>query len=156
MSRWKGADHLLIKWFRYIYSNYTEELVKFGDYLYFLPNYEYSRFKIAESPLSLVSSTDYTYVGSIRELPNIGSELIFFDSYDWLLSSGQKLKLSSNVVNPSVTWSLGYTHDPLHAPWHPYLEEKNLTNWQSDYGKGLVFTWANSLLPIILLPIIAI
>ena len=142
----EGRGSSFDKVVQHIYSNYTEDLIKFGDYLYFLPNYNYSSFKIGGAPIFLVSSTDYTYVGSFSEFLNMERDLLFFDSYDWLLSKGQELKLSSNVVNPSKTWSLGYTHDPLHAPWHNYLEEQNLTNWQSDYGKGLVFTWAESAL----------
>ncbi|MEM4625389.1 MAG: hypothetical protein QXJ28_01305 [Candidatus Pacearchaeota archaeon] len=44
--------------------------------------------------------------------------------------------------NPSKLWTRASTSDPLHGSWHPYLERFNIENWQSDYGKGLVFTWA--------------
>ncbi|MEM5829575.1 MAG: hypothetical protein QW040_02655 [Candidatus Aenigmatarchaeota archaeon] len=46
--------------------------------------------------------------------------------------------------NPSKLWSRASTSDPLHGGWHPYLEQFGIENWQSDYGEGLVFTWAPS------------
>ncbi|MEM5791675.1 MAG: hypothetical protein QXX96_02595 [Candidatus Aenigmatarchaeota archaeon] len=50
--------------------------------------------------------------------------------------------------NPSKLWSRASTSDPLHGSWHPYLGQFNIENWQSDYGKGLVFTWAKDALNI--------
>jgi len=44
--------------------------------------------------------------------------------------------------NPYKYWSLAYTSDPLHVEWHPYLATMGIENWQSDYGEGLAFTWA--------------
>jgi len=49
---------------------------------------------------------------------------------------------STYFVNPGSFWSKASTADLLHADWHPYLEKFGIENWQSDYGKGLVFTWA--------------
>jgi hypothetical protein len=46
--------------------------------------------------------------------------------------------------NPSILWSKAATNDPLHGPWHAYLENRGIENWQSDYDMGLVFTWAAS------------
>ncbi|MHA1665149.1 MAG: hypothetical protein ACTSVW_04890 [Candidatus Njordarchaeales archaeon] len=46
--------------------------------------------------------------------------------------------------NPSSVWSKAMTSDPLHGEWHIYLERMEIENWDSDYGKGLVFTWAPS------------
>jgi hypothetical protein len=46
--------------------------------------------------------------------------------------------------NPSEVWSKAATNDPLHGEWHKYLETRGLNNWDLDYGKGLVFTWAPS------------
>ncbi|MCD4665497.1 MAG: energy-coupling factor transporter transmembrane protein EcfT [Bacteroidales bacterium] len=48
--------------------------------------------------------------------------------------------------NPSEIWSKAGTGDPLHGPWHSYLEKRNIENWEFDYGKGLIFTWAPSIL----------
>jgi hypothetical protein len=48
--------------------------------------------------------------------------------------------------NPSKYWSKAATNDPLHAPWHTYLEKRNIENWDFDYGMGLVFTWSTSFL----------
>lgn len=47
---------------------------------------------------------------------------------------------------PSEGWSIGFTHDPLHGEFHQFLP-KNVTNWQTDYGKGLIFTWQNITFP---------
>jgi len=49
--------------------------------------------------------------------------------------------------NPSKLWSKASTSDPAHGEWHIYLERFGIENWQSDYGYGLVFTWANLVLP---------
>jgi len=48
--------------------------------------------------------------------------------------------------NPSLVWSKATTEDPLHGDWHPYLNKFGIENWDFDYGKGLVFTWAASAL----------
>ncbi|MBO3842785.1 MAG: hypothetical protein FGF48_10300, partial [Candidatus Brockarchaeota archaeon] len=48
----------------------------------------------------------------------------------------------TNNHNPSKLWSKAGTNDPLHGPWHPYLERRGIDNWDFDYGRGLVFTWA--------------
>ena len=46
--------------------------------------------------------------------------------------------------DPSHVWSKAGTDDPLHGPWHSYLESRDIDNWDFDYGEGLVFTWAPS------------
>ena len=46
--------------------------------------------------------------------------------------------------DPSQVWSKAGTDDPLHGPWHSYLESRGINNWDFDYGEGLVFTWAPS------------
>jgi hypothetical protein len=48
--------------------------------------------------------------------------------------------------DPANTWSRASTSDPLHGEWHSYLDEKDIENWNFDYNKGLVFTWAPSFL----------
>ena len=47
---------------------------------------------------------------------------------------------------PSKIWSRAGTNDPLHGPWHLYLEQREIENWDFDYGKGLVLTWAPAIL----------
>ncbi|MEM2146551.1 MAG: hypothetical protein QW279_14410 [Candidatus Jordarchaeaceae archaeon] len=47
-------------------------------------------------------------------------------------------------VNPGNFWSKASTADLLHTDWHPYIEKFGMENFQSDYGEGLVFTWAVS------------
>jgi hypothetical protein len=50
----------------------------------------------------------------------------------------------TNHHDPSSLWSKAATNDPLHGEWHSYLEQNGIDNWDFDYGKGLVFTWATS------------
>ncbi|TRZ49441.1 MAG: hypothetical protein D4S01_08570 [Dehalococcoidia bacterium] len=51
---------------------------------------------------------------------------------------------ATNRHKPSEVWSVAMTSDPMHADWHSYLKEFGISNWDFDYGKGLVFTWAAS------------
>ncbi len=43
---------------------------------------------------------------------------------------------------PSEVWSRSRATDPIHAEYHPPLENLGITNWDFDYGKGLVMTKA--------------
>ena len=43
---------------------------------------------------------------------------------------------------PSLVWSRSRATDPIHAEYHPVLENLGITNWDFDYGKGLVMTKA--------------
>lgn len=45
---------------------------------------------------------------------------------------------------PKNVWSKAATNEPLHGPWHYYLEKRGFENWDFDYGKGLVLTWARN------------
>lgn len=38
-------------------------------------------------------------------------------------------------------WSRASTNDPLHGPFHPYLDALGLNNNDMDYGQGLIFAW---------------
>ena len=49
---------------------------------------------------------------------------------------------------PSDVWSKAATHDPLHAPFHTYLERFSINNSEGDLGKGLVITWDEDVLEI--------
>jgi hypothetical protein len=46
--------------------------------------------------------------------------------------------------DPNYFWSRASSSDLLHTEWHPYLKNLGIENWQSDYGMGLVFTWAQT------------
>jgi hypothetical protein len=49
---------------------------------------------------------------------------------------------STRNHDPSKVWSVAGTDDPLHGPFHGYLEEDfRINNTDTDYNKGLVFTW---------------
>ncbi|MFX0205760.1 MAG: hypothetical protein ACFFDT_07205, partial [Candidatus Hodarchaeota archaeon] len=76
-------------------------------------------------------------------IDNKNSNLIFLYS----------IKVDSQIINtfettyhhnPTMFWSKAATNDPLHGPWHTYLEKREIENWDIDYGKGLVFTWTTS------------
>jgi hypothetical protein len=45
--------------------------------------------------------------------------------------------------DPSHVWSRVRATDPIHAPFHPYLKDLGIENWDFDYGKGLVVTQAS-------------
>jgi hypothetical protein len=49
---------------------------------------------------------------------------------------------------PSMVWSKAQTDDPLHGPFHEYLDAFRIANTDQDYDKGLVFTWAQDKLKI--------
>ncbi len=48
----------------------------------------------------------------------------------------------TNYHDPGKFWSKALTSDPLHAEWHPYLEQFGMENWEFDYSEGLVLTSA--------------
>lgn len=52
----------------------------------------------------------------------------------------------TNHHKPSTLWSKAKITDPLHGPFHYYLDPLGIENWDFDYDKGLVFTWAPSIL----------
>jgi hypothetical protein len=73
---------------------------------------------------------------------NLSADLILFYSHDtdYLIKTFD----ATENHNPSKLWSKAVTSDPLHGEWHPYLKQKEMENWEFDYGQGLVFTWATS------------
>jgi archaellin len=50
--------------------------------------------------------------------------------------------------NPKNVWSVAGTNDPIQGPFHAYLDRFSVKNYDIDYGKGLVFTWANDKLEV--------
>jgi hypothetical protein len=50
----------------------------------------------------------------------------------------------SNNHHTSKTWSKAGTMDPLHGPFHSYVNQFGVGNWDFDYAKGLVLTWAKN------------
>ena len=81
------------------------------------------------SSIVLFDAISSNIIKNVLENKNITIILPFYSSYRH---------------RPSDVWSKASTSDPLHGEWHPYLERFGIENWQSDYGKGLVFTWAPS------------
>ncbi|MEM2455494.1 MAG: hypothetical protein QXN21_06100, partial [Candidatus Bathyarchaeia archaeon] len=92
------------------------------------------------------------YATVVTDYRDIITEVAQFVSHDfaslWLYKVGEDKGVvlapfrSAYSVNPGNFWSKASTADLLHADWHPYLEKFGVENWQSDYGEGLVFTWA--------------
>jgi hypothetical protein len=73
------------------------------------------------------------------------------DWYDAILSSLPDKYLVApfdvtNNHNPSRFWSKSGTSDPLHGPFHPYLTERGISNWDFDFGRGVVITWSQDTL----------
>lgn len=75
-------------------------------------------------------------------------EFIQYTQYQGLSSSKDTVILEPFTFSyrraPETTWSKSTTSDTLFTEWHWFLEKFGMENWQSDYGKGLVFTWENS------------
>ena len=100
---------------------------------------------------SLARAISKPSVAPIRSSASDTFALYDFSSYalyQGLTQAGKAIVVApfdfSYRHNPSVIWSKGTTNDVLHTEWHPYLEEFNIENWETDYGRGLVFTWANN------------
>jgi len=47
----------------------------------------------------------------------------------------------SNRHKPEKFWSLHRTWDPDGGNWRSYLIQNKISNWDFDYGKGIIFTW---------------
>lgn len=79
-------------------------------------------------------------------------ETIFINSEgnsDYLVHNASKVMTPYDFTSrhsPNEIWSKASTSEPLHGEWQPYLENRDIESWDSDFGKGLVFTWANYIL----------
>jgi len=82
----------------------------------------------------------------------IGESIILSKTYEetYLDTNLAKIIVPYKVSirhDPDSSWSRASTSDPLHGSWHVYLGRRGIENWQSDYGYGLVFTWATKRMP---------
>ncbi|WP_445475518.1 hypothetical protein ACT9XH_01875 [Methanococcoides methylutens] len=134
-----------------------------GSYLIFKNNQHESYISIRQQNILL--SDGFSKISSLNNVDTYKSAIILdetfrqkseLDTIDIFINpSNPYLALSSidnkYIINPFIytfdhnpnnVWSRAATHDPLHGPWHDYLEERGIENWQFDYGKGLVLTWA--------------
>jgi hypothetical protein len=119
----------------------TSPIRPIKELIFFDGNWQYL------SPLSMVTSPEYGLTTENIE----SSQIILNPESPNLILSNEKTNVlylapfySTTHYSPSTLWSKAGTNDPLHGEWHSYLEERGLENWDSDYGKGLVFTWAPS------------
>jgi hypothetical protein len=55
---------------------------------------------------------------------------------------------STKRHDPKHVWSIAGTNDPIHGPFHTYLDKLSIKNSDIDYGKGLVLTSAKDKLEI--------
>lgn len=99
----------------------------------------------ADLSLGLVRSLDSSIIDKLvldnrDELP-----MRFLDSKDAIVIS--PFDHTRNHRPPQV-WSVASTQDPLHADFHPYLNQFKLKNEDIDFSKGVVITWGNDTLKI--------
>lgn len=83
--------------------------------------------------LTIPANSDWTILSSTRDL-----------SMHFLPSSAIVIKpfdMTFTHDTGGQHWSRASTSDPLHGPFHPYLDLFGLKNNDSDYGQGLIFTW---------------
>lgn len=123
-----------------IVSTKLEDLVSLGNINYFNPINSSSFFL---DQMTFTSKYNYALTSDVLIMDE--------DTLDLSLSFLEDRYLikpfdATNHHSPSIMWSKAGTNDPLHGPWHSYLEKRDIENWESDYGKGLVFTWASSIL----------
>ncbi|WP_287197728.1 hypothetical protein [Thermococcus sp.] len=90
---------------------------------------------IVTSPNALNNSD--IFITSVTSLPEFW--LISAKNYHTMILTPSSFSYEGN---PSQFWSKASTSDPVHIEWHPFLDSFGIENWQSDYGKGLIFTWA--------------
>jgi len=101
--------------------------------------------------------------------PDLRKEFMFSNSIDFILPTNESLyficsycfnspfegyilRPQSIHYNPSEYWSLGSFFGGWLKDFNRYLEMYGLKNWQTDYGCGLVFTWARFRIPYTLHP----
>ena len=149
---------------------------KFGALYVFRNRNFINHISISDQPFLLIGGLDkFTSLTLIDSFNPKNSSVIFFDElfledgYEPILTADGlvmskpaylDLVISSldegpilkpfdyvNHHNPQKLWSKAGTTDPLHGEWrYPYLEPRNIENWDFDYGMGIVFTWASSII----------
>ena len=119
----------------------TNQVSPIRELIFFDGNWHYL------SPLSMVTNPEHGLTTENIEL----SQMILNPESSYLTLRNEETNVlyltpfySTIHHDPSKVWSKAGTNDPLHGPWHSYLESRNIENWDSDYSKGLVFTWAPS------------
>ncbi len=151
------------------------ELVKQFGSLYVFENQAYSSHIGAASQSVVVSGglENITSLTSLDSYDLADSPIVFLDQSevnsdyllgaDILVSSQGNPDLHLSLLGdeyllkpfdathhhqPAQRWSKGSTEEFMYIHWHSYLRGELMENWQIDYGKGLVFTWAQDTLDI--------
>ena len=129
---------------------------------------------IPKQNIVLIGGLDkFLTMNSVDSFSSIDSSLFFLDSatkiekYEYAKHAADTLILDRNstdnlplsfvddryIISPfdatnhhfaSEMWSKAGAMDPLHGPFHTYLNQFGIGNWDFDYGKGLVITWAKN------------
>lgn len=75
-----------------------------------------------------------------KEGGNVAQDLALLDA-----SRGQIVSLTTTVLNddPRAGWARGRAAQTVYSRWHDTLALLGLSNWQFDYGVGLLFTFAS-------------
>ena len=113
----------------------------------------------------VIVADDFAQLATTSQLVGHGTRLAFVFPYNptWMKTQGTDIVFVSDSDvsilshipalfiapfeetykgQPNEVWSRARTDDPLHGSWHSYLQSRGIVNWDFDYGKGLVFTWA--------------
>ncbi len=127
-----------LKWYNIRHKIYTTSAIVFSDRFRCLPlplveTPLYYSIRVPSNAIILYSVDDDDFLDVNKNYREILIEPALFTHY--------------NGVDAEYRWVRGYTSDPIHAPWHLYIENLNIENWQTDYGYGLVFTWARFNVP---------
>lgn len=119
----------------------------FNDYIFVVGNFDdvfALKDIVGNDPRYLIFLNDYINIQHFKDANNI-----LFDSSrynDLILLYDPSIILTpydyTDRHDPSNLWSKAAINDPLHGEWQKYLTNRNLESWDTDYGEGLVFTWA--------------
>lgn len=150
--------------------NNTENV---GFFKIFKTNEDIGQINIPKQNIVLFAGLDkFMALNNIAIFDSINSSLFFLDQktinnkYDHIKNANSLVFDASNDLmslyiddkyiirpydkntrhDPSKVWSKAGINDPLHGPWHSYIERRNIDNWDFDYGKGIVFTWSDSII----------
>jgi len=109
---------------------------------------------VSLNALKVLDLSHFSVVFLDQNLPGSSVNSDMFVLSGDLLSDCLPLFLNESVVvapfdfsrrhNPAECWSKASLYDLAGGPFHLYLEQNNVTCWDFDYDKGVIFTWAPS------------
>lgn len=134
-----------IRYFENLFNEY--KTIEFGNFtVYKIKNSDQI---VKVKPIITYSTSpslnkDFTFNNSVQ--------YIYFENNFYVISSHLVsspfneyiIKIKSEHHAPEKYWSLSTFTGGWLKKFVPYLEKFGIENWQSDYGYGLVFTWAEN------------